>query len=237
MNGLLGLQVDFAEGLVWYFVFLYSTTLHEAAHAWAADRLGDDTARRSGQVSLDPIPHIVREPMGMVVVPVLSWFLNGGGWMMGWASAPYDPVWAMRYPRRAAWMAAAGPASNLVLLLLALGGLRLGLESGVFVPVQNPDLAHIVAADAGGRAWEFLATLLNITFALQVVLVPFNLLPVPPLDGSALPLLFLPRRAAIIYQEFLQNSSVQTFGMLVAWQVSGKILPHAFHGALRLLYF
>src|SRR5690348_17172584 len=97
------------EGLLWYVVFVGSTVCHEASHAWTALKLGDDTASRGGQVSLDPVPHIRREPIGMVVLPLLTWFI--AGWMMGWASAPYDPEWARRYPRRAALMALAGPAA------------------------------------------------------------------------------------------------------------------------------
>src|SRR5205807_5041545 len=89
-------------GAVWYIVFLLSTTCHEAAHALAAKLGGDLTAFHGGQVSLDPTPHIRREPIGMLVAPILSYLM--GGWMMGWASAPYDPFWARRHPRRAAWM-------------------------------------------------------------------------------------------------------------------------------------
>ena len=110
------MSVDLVSGLQWYLVFLYSTTLHEAAHAWAALKLGDDTAYQGGQVTLDPTPHIRREPIGMVVVPLLSFLF--GGWMIGWASTPYDPDWAMRYPRRSAWMSLAGPALTLQQILL-----------------------------------------------------------------------------------------------------------------------
>src|SRR6187401_878933 len=117
---------DFSDGLLWYLVFLYSTICHEAAHAWTALRLGDDTAYRGGQVSLDPLPHIRREPFGMVVVPLIS--LLAGGWMIGWASAPYDPRWALQYPRRSALMALAGPAVNMILVLLAALALRAGME-------------------------------------------------------------------------------------------------------------
>src|SRR5690242_15690614 len=98
-----------AIGLLWYVVFLLSTTCHEAAHALAAKRGGDLTAFHGGQVTLDPWPHVRREPFGMVLVPILS-FLTGG-WMMGWASAPYDPLWSQRCPHRAARMALAGPAA------------------------------------------------------------------------------------------------------------------------------
>jgi hypothetical protein len=102
------MNTDLAGGLQWFLVFIFSTSWHEAAHAWVAHKLGDSTAYEGGQVSLDPTPHIRREPIGMVVVPIISYLI--GGWMIGWASAPYDPRWANQYPRRAALMALAGPA-------------------------------------------------------------------------------------------------------------------------------
>ena len=109
------------DAITYFVVFLFSTTLHEAAHAWAALRGGDLTAYHGGQVSLDPRPHIKREPFGMVVLPLVSALATG--WPMGYASAPYDPDWARRYPRRAALMALAGPGANLLLVILAaLGG-------------------------------------------------------------------------------------------------------------------
>src|SRR4026208_1476601 len=98
----------------WYLVFLFSTTFHEAAHAWVAKLGGDLTAYHGGQVSLDPRPHIQREPFGMLILPLISTLISGGPF--GVASAPYDPRWAMRYPRRAAWMALAGPTANLGLV-------------------------------------------------------------------------------------------------------------------------
>jgi hypothetical protein len=107
---------------LWYAAFLLSLTCHEAAHAWAARRGGDDTAYLAGQVTLNPVPHVIREPFGTVLVPLLTYFTNG--WMMGWASAPYDPRWEARHPRRAAAMSAAGPAANLLLALLAFAVLK-----------------------------------------------------------------------------------------------------------------
>src|SRR4029079_6609186 len=104
-------------GLLWFVVFLFSTTLHHAGHAFAAYRLGDPTAYHGGQVSLSPFPHMQREPFGMVLVPIISFLLSRGTWMMGWAGAPYDPLWAHRHPRRAALMALAGPLANLSLVL------------------------------------------------------------------------------------------------------------------------
>lgn len=79
---------EIATGLAFFAVFLFSTTLHEAAHAWAALRGGDPTAYAGGQVSLDPMPHIRREPFGMIVLPLLTSVTIG--WPMGYASAPYD---------------------------------------------------------------------------------------------------------------------------------------------------
>src|SRR5215212_946609 len=121
---------DFALGVLWYVVFLLSTTCHEAAHALISHRGGDPTAAHGGQVSLNPLPHIRREPFGMVLFPWLSFF--AGGWMMGWASAPYDPRWAYQYPRRSGAMALAGPAANFALALLAGVLIRIGMAAGFF---------------------------------------------------------------------------------------------------------
>src|SRR5271155_4146749 len=115
-------------GVIWYIVFLFSTTCHEGAHSLAAKIGGDTTAFEGGQVTLNPIPHIRRSPFGMVVVPILSFAL--GGWMIGWASAPYDPHWQRSHPHRAAWMALAGPAANFTLMLLAAVAIRTGVAFG-----------------------------------------------------------------------------------------------------------
>ena len=91
------------EWIVLYGVFLFSVTCHEAGHAWAALRGGDVTAYLGGQVTLDPRPHIQREPIGTVVVPLIG--LAMSGFPIGWASAPYNAGWAFAFPKRAAWMA------------------------------------------------------------------------------------------------------------------------------------
>ncbi|MFC1573408.1 site-2 protease family protein [Candidatus Eisenbacteria bacterium] len=104
-------------GIIWYVVFLFSVTLHEAAHAWVALRGGDPTAYYGGQVSINPAPHIRRSPIGMVALPIVSLIMFG--WPFGFASAPYDPFWAQRHPLRAARMALAGPGANLLLIVIA----------------------------------------------------------------------------------------------------------------------
>src|SRR6202522_4712773 len=117
-------------GVIWYIVFLFSTTCHEGAHSLAAKLGGDTTAFHGGQVTLNPIPHIKRGPFGLVVVPILSYFV--AHWMIGWASAPYDPAWQQRYPRRAAWMALGGPAANFPLVLRSAVAIRAGIFFHVF---------------------------------------------------------------------------------------------------------
>ena len=229
-------DLDPVDGLIWYFVFVYTTVAHEAAHAWSALRLGDDTAYRGGQVSLDPTPHIRREPFGLVIVPILTWFLNKGQWMIGWASAPYDPDWARRFPRRSAWMAMAGPGANLAILLVTALFIHVGLEWEVFAIPAHADMTHIVEARDSGKLWQFLATLLSITFSLQTVLIPFNLLPLPPLDGSAIPLFFLTGTAAEKYQELMWNPTTSLIGMIIAWQTFGALYGPIFHYSLHLLY-
>src|SRR6202451_2936439 len=119
-----------AIGLISYIVFLFSTPCHEGAHALVGHLGGDSTAFLGGQASLNPIPHIRREPFGMVVFPILTYLTMH--WMMGWASAPYNPAWQQRYPRRAAWMALAGPAANFALVLLSALAIRAGISFGYF---------------------------------------------------------------------------------------------------------
>jgi len=228
-------QFNVVDGLLWYFVFLYSTVLHEAGHAWAAFRLGDDTAYRGGQVTIDPTPHIRREPFGMVIVPIISWFLNHGSWMIGWASAPYDPGWAQRHPRRAAWMAAAGPAANLILVIVSGILIRVGLQQEVLrINTETFSFFQLVAGE--GAFWVFCAALLNVAFALNMVFFVFNLLPLPPLDGSALPLLLLPARVADRYQSFVWNPSIRIFGLIVAWHVFGTIFAPIADVSLNVLF-
>jgi hypothetical protein len=131
------------DGLVWYVVFLFSVSLHEAAHAWAAKRGGDPTAYLAGQVTLDPRPHIRREPFGMVMLPILTVLLSG--WPIGYASAPYDPHWAMNHPRRAAWMSLAGPGANLLLVFVASAVIWAGIAAGVFAIPESVRAGSVVA--------------------------------------------------------------------------------------------
>jgi Zn-dependent protease len=215
---------DLVLGFLSYVVFLFSTTCHEAAHALVAKRGGDSTAALGGQVSLNPIPHIRRSPFGMVVMPLVGFFL-AGGYMIGWASAPYDPLWERRYPKRAAWMALAGPAANFTLMLLAGITLRVGTSLGVF------------QRHSANSSMQFVTTILMITFMLNLVLGTFNLLPVPPLDGSTGIMLLMSESSAQKYLDWLRGNSFAIAGLLVGLLIFQRILPIIQTFALHLLLY
>lgn len=222
----------FATLPLWLAAFLLSLTCHEAAHALAGRIGGDSTA--ANQVTLDPIPHIKREPFGTIVVPIASFFLQGGGWMIGWASAPYDPVWASRHPKRAAAMAAAGPAANFVLALLAAAGIRIGIAAGYFdLPAGGISLDTLVVAPEG--AARGLALFVSVLFSINVILGAFNLIPLPPLDGYAMvPLVLNDRWRQKWFDLFSGGGSL--LGLIVAFVVFAQVMPPVFHAAIRLLY-
>jgi Zn-dependent protease len=204
-------------GLIWFVAFLLSTTVHEAMHAWAAWRGGDPTAYHGGQVSLSPLPHIRREPIGMLVVPLLTALTQG--WAMGWASAPYDPYWAARHPRRAALMAAAGPVGNFLIALTAFVTLKAGLAMGVFIAPETARFASVVETPGGPNV---ITTMLSIFLMLNVLLGTFNMLPLPPLDGASVMSIFLPSAMRTRLRELMQTGMTSMLGLVVAWQ----IFPH-----------
>jgi Zn-dependent protease len=225
---------DIPAALAFYVVFLFSTVLHEAAHAWAALLGGDPTAYHGGQVTLDPRPHIKREPFGMVVMPLIGVVVSG--WPFGFASAPYNPRWAYRYPRRAALMALAGPAANLLIVLIAAVGIRVGLATGVFQPPDSVEFARVTTA-AGGGIWSAVAFMASVFFSMNLVLAALNLLPLPPLDGSAALPLVLSDSATSKYQDFLaRNPGLGFLGILLAWQVFDVIFDPIFLFAINALY-
>jgi Zn-dependent protease len=221
------------DGLLWYIVFLFSITFHEAAHALTALKLGDKTAYEGGQVTMDPIPHIRREPLGTVVVPIISFLL--GGWMIGWASTPYDPHWAMRYPKRSALMSLAGPAANLTLVLFAFVLMRLGVIFHIFYAPGSINFSHITAATSPGF-FDGIAMIMSILFSLNLILCFFNLLPLPPLDGSGIIPLILDEQTAHKYMDILQSRTFAFIGLIVAWKVFGYVFRPIHLFAINLLY-
>ena len=220
-------------GVIWYIAFLFSTTCHEGAHALVAKLGGDPTAFLGGQVTLNPLPHIRREPFGLVVVPLVSYFLSH--WMVGWASAPYNPEWQARHPRRAACMALAGPGANFVLMLLAGLAARAGISAGIFHMPSQAGIAHIVEATAPG-APGLAATSLSILFVLNLLLGTFNLLPVPPLDGHTGITLLMSEPAALRFLSWTRRQGFGFAGLLLAWILYGRIFGFLFVLSLRLIY-
>lgn len=223
-----------AFGFLEYVVFLLSTTCHEASHSLVAKWGGDTTALEGGQVSLNPLPHIKREPFGMVVVPLLGIAFGTG--LIGWASAPYSPAWSQEHPKRAAWMSLAGPAANFSLALIAAILMRVGLATGSFVALE-PSPAHIVGAVSQAGAADGIATVLSLFFSLNILLGLFNLIPFPPLDGYGVLGLFTTRDGALRLQQWRMKMGAFSFlGLVIAWQFFDRAYPQLFDTATRMFY-
>jgi Zn-dependent protease len=225
--------MEIALAIIWYVALIVALTCHEAAHAFTAFKLGDPTAYHQGQVTLDPVPHIRREPFGTVIVPIVSYLL--AGWMIGWASAPYDPYWAQNNRKKAALMALAGPMANLILVIIAGLAIRVGMLLGAFHAPESATYEQVTAAAEPGLA-NSIAVVLSIFFSLNVILFVFNLIPLPPLDGSDVLLLFLNERDAQRYTDLVHNSGFRIIGLVIAWQVMGVILDPVHTLFLNILY-
>jgi Zn-dependent protease len=226
------MEIDLATGFLWFVAFLFSTTVHEAMHALVAWKGGDPTAYHGGQVSLSPIPHIRREPIGMLAVPLLTSLTQG--WAMGWASAPYDPVWAERHPRRAALMAAAGPAGNFTIAIVAFVLIKIGLSAGWFMAPESVNFSRIVAMASGDAG--FAATALSVLLMFNMIAGTFNLLPLPPLDGSAVINIFLPESLAGRLRDLERNGAFSMVGLLVAWRIFPLMIDPLFSAVVRLVH-
>jgi Zn-dependent protease len=163
---------------------ILSLTVHEFAHAWSAFKLGDDTASRQGRMTLNPLSHI--DPIGTLLIPIFS-ILNGTVSLIGWAKPV--PVSPYRFHRKISMRngmmitALAGPASNL-LLAFVFGGLAILLYSGEIEAVTARfDTSRVMALYALGQQDASLM-IIGRVFFLNISLAVFNMLPVPPLDGS-----------------------------------------------------
>ena len=166
--------------LVGFIAFVFSIVIHENAHGLAADYFGDPTARYSGRITLNPLPHL--DPMGSIVLPLVAFF--GGGFLIGWAKpVPVNPA-NLRNPLvHSAYVALAGPASN---LLLAIAGAVLWILVRVI-------FKHLDALAIGGdNTLLFFGVLCDSLIKFNCILMVFNLLPIPPLDGHWILMRFLP---------------------------------------------
>lgn len=188
---------------VWAIPVLFAITVHEAAHGYVARHYGDDTAERAGRVTLNPFRHI--DPMGTVVVPLVM--LAVGGFLFGWAKPVPVNFNRLNSPMRdMALVAAAGPASNLV---MAIGWMSLlwyyqfiGMPPGGWTVVRDMCVAGVT---------------------INVVLMVLNLLPMPPLDGGRIAVGLLPLAASRLLARVEPYGMVILVGLMVTGVLS-KIL-------------
>ena len=164
-------------------VLVFSAIIHEYMHGWMAYQLGDTTAKEMGRLTLNPLPHI--DPLGSILIPGIL-ILTGTGFVFGWAKpVPFNPYNLRDQKYGPAKVAIAGPLGNLITALFF--GLILR-----FAPIPNP----------------MLGVFISIIVQINILLMVFNLVPIPPMDGSKVILPFLPRQVAL---KFL---SLERFGMI-----------------------
>jgi Zn-dependent protease len=196
------LNIDPIAVAISFGVLLLSLTIHEAAHAWTADKLGDPTARALGRVSLNPLVHI--DWIGTVLLPLIA-MVSGLRFLIGWAKPVPVVLRNLRHPRRDFMIvAAAGPISNfLQALALALA----------FRVIHTPGDTGLVIA----ILWKAVET--------NLVLAFFNLIPIPPLDGGNVLAGLVPERAARILDAVRQYGFIALYLLMYGGVLSRLILP------------
>src|ERR1035437_6851677 len=190
--------MDPITGLVSLVILVYSAILHEIAHGFVAERLGDPTARLMGRLTLNPKNHI--DPMMTIAFPILTYFASGGTLIFGGAKpVPVDPF-NFREPKKdMALVSLAGPGTNAILAITGAVLIKVLIFSTPFLGA-SPTLTSIVIP-----VYTFLVLVVRINLLLAI----FNLIPIPPLDGSKVIAQFLPDREAAVYL------SIGTFGILI----------------------
>ncbi|MBI1874812.1 MAG: site-2 protease family protein [Acidobacteria bacterium] len=195
--------MNLLELFIAFAVLLVSLTFHESAHAWTADRLGDPTARLLGRVSLNPAVHA--DPIGTVLFPLIAF--TTGAPIIGWAKPVPVNISNLRRQRRDfVLVAAAGPASNLV---LAVGA------SLVLHLLEAPGLALLTPASS------FLDSMLHVNILLAV----FNMVPIPPLDGGNVLAGLLPRGAAVTFDRLRPFGFLILYGLMLTGMLYVLIAP------------
>jgi Zn-dependent protease len=201
---LLGIDLEYV--LISFTVLLLSLTVHEFAHAWTADRLGDPTARLLGRVSLNPLVHA--DPIGTVLFPLVA--MLGNVPLIGWAKpVPVNIGRLPRHRRDFMIVAAAGPASNLIMAAAA---------------------AAALAAVPGGST---LASLLYLAARLNILLAVFNMLPIPPLDGGNVLSGLLPRPLALKFDQIRPYGFILLYALILTDGYYYLVVPPA--NFLRIL--
>jgi Zn-dependent protease len=214
VTGLTALDIPYL--LIAFGVLIFSLTVHEAAHAWSASRLGDDTARRLGRVSLNPIVHI--DPIGTLLLPLVA--IIGNLPIIGWAKpTPVNPR-NLRHPRRDnVLVTAAGPASNLLIALVASLALR---------AIPRPDLS----SDSLDVSSPLILLAIQ-AVDINLLLALFNMIPVPPLDGGRVLAGLLPPALAIRYNQLGRFGFLIIYALMLTGVLSALIGPP--YNFLRML--
>ncbi|MBI4365798.1 MAG: site-2 protease family protein [Deltaproteobacteria bacterium] len=195
--------------VAFYFVLLFSLSVHEAAHAWVSNRKGDPTARLLGRITLNPVPHM--DLLGTVILPIAA--LLTGAPLFGWGKpVPVDARYLANPRRDFLWIAAAGPISNLCLAALLAGIGRFFLPLFVFVP-----------ALAGSAAVVY--DILRLSVILNCALAIFNLIPVFPLDGSSILRGMLPPRLVSGYDRFAQYGMFLLLFLFISGALRFVVIP------------
>lgn len=186
-----------------FVVLVFSLSVHEAAHAWMANRLGDPTARMLGRVTLNPIKHV--DLIGTIVIPLFMIFMPGyGRFLIGWAKpTPVTPRNFKNMTRDDILTTLAGPCSNILAAIIATIALVILSKASA----TGADIVHRLAAGApidssvmaAGPTLLPLAILFYMGLTLNVILFVFNLIPLPPLDGSHVIRHMLPYNALRVY--------------------------------------
>ena len=196
--------MDFSQVIIVLPILLFSVIVHEIAHGWTALRCGDPTARDAGRLTFNPIPHI--DPFMTVILPLLL-IVSGAGFVIGGAKpVPVNPYLFRGGERDNVLVSASGAAAN---LLLALAAFLLSL------------LAIGVYRATGARSLIELLGLLNIVVFINLLLANFNLLPIPPLDGSHILAYFLQGEAKAAYLRFSRYGFMVLIGVIFL----GDLLP------------
>ena len=193
------MDTNIGQIFISFIVLLFSLTMHEMAHAWTADRLGDPTARLLGRISINPLVHA--DPIGTILFPLIA--LVTGAPLIGWAKPVPVNLRHLRHGRRDyVLVAAAGPASNLVLAL----GAALVLSVLPISPVTLDEMNVSVP----------IAAILSQLLRLNVLLAVFNMIPIPPLDGGNVLSGLLPYRAAHVFDRIRPYGFILIYAVLLS---------------------
>jgi len=204
-------KINLASVAIQFAVLLFSLSVHEAAHAWMADRLGDYTARYLGRVTLNPLAHV--DPIGTVLFPILQMITRLP--LIGWAKpVPVNPVHLKKPQRDQIWISLAGPGANLVtaalcFILLALLKLSSAKASGLMINMiityQIPESKSILAPILGIL---FFGMVINLALAI------FNFIPIPPLDGHWMLYAILPYNAGRMLERAGSYGFILLYGLM-----------------------